>query len=145
MTFAVSLATQTMIKPRTKSLLEETMIMRRLLQTAFILGVLAPHSALALDWEIERNFRYFLYPSDVAIQRLARDLYVAEKGTSPTPEQLEKLMNGGGFWKTKLGEAGDLRKRWPIDWPRVGLRPRRLWSNASLLGAVANPSRLYGP
>jgi hypothetical protein len=94
------------------------MIMRRLLRTAFIIGVLAPHSALALDWEIERNFRYFLYPSDVAIQRLARDLYVAEKGTSPTPEQLEKLMNGGSFWSAKLGEVGDLRKRWPIDWPR---------------------------
>ena len=27
-------------------------------------------------------------------------------------------MNGGGFWKTKLGVAGDLRKRWPIAWPR---------------------------
>jgi len=23
------------------------------------------------------------------------------------PEQLENLMNGGGFWKTKLGEVGD--------------------------------------
>jgi transposase len=29
--------------------------------------------------------------------------------------------------------------------PQVGLRSRRLRSNAWLLGAVANPSRLYGP
>src|SRR5271165_3620020 len=29
--------------------------------------------------------------------------------------------------------------------PQAGLRSRRLWSNAWLLGAVAKPSRLYGP
>jgi hypothetical protein len=78
----------------------------------------APPSACALDWEIERNFRYFLYPSDVAAQRVGRDLYIAEKGATPTPEQLEIFMNGAGFWTAKLGEAGDLRKRWPIDWTR---------------------------
>jgi hypothetical protein len=94
------------------------MIAHRFLSAAFIVGLFAPHSALALDWEIERNFRYFLYPSDMAAQRIARDLYVVQKGATPTPEQLENLMNGGGFWKTKLGEIGDLRKRWPIDWPR---------------------------
>jgi hypothetical protein len=65
----------------------------------------APHSALALDWEIERNFRYFLYPSHMAAQRVARDLYVVQKGATPTPEQLEHHMNGGGFWRTKLGEV----------------------------------------
>jgi hypothetical protein len=54
----------------------------------------------------------------VAAQRVARDLYIVQKGATPTPVQLENLMNGGGFWKTKLGEVGDLRKRWPIDWPR---------------------------
>ena len=94
------------------------MIARRFLPIAFILGLFAPHPAFALDWEIERNFRYFLYASDVAAQRVAHDLYVAQKGATPTPEQLEKLMNGAGFWTTKLGQAGDLRKRWPIDWPR---------------------------
>src|ERR1700722_3179172 len=94
------------------------MIAHRFLLIAFILGLFAPHSAFALDWEIERNFRYFLYPSDMAAQRVARDLYVARKGAIPTPELLENLMNGGGFWRTKLGELGDLRKRWPIDWPR---------------------------
>ena len=94
------------------------MIAHRLLSIAFVLGLLAPHAAFALDWEVERNFRYFLYPSDLAAQRVARDLYVAEKGAAPTPEELEKLMNGAGFWSTRLGEAGDLRKRWPIDWPR---------------------------
>jgi hypothetical protein len=94
------------------------MIAHRFLLIAFIVGLSAPHSAFALDREIERNFRYFLYPSDVAAQRVARDLYIVQKGATPTPEQLENLMNGGGFWKTKLGEVGDLRKRWPIDWPR---------------------------
>ena len=94
------------------------MIADRFLSAAFIVGLFAPHSAFALDWEIERNFRYFLYPSDMAAQRVARDLYIVQKGAPPTPEQLENLMNGGGFWKTKLGEVGDLRKRWPTDWPR---------------------------
>jgi hypothetical protein len=94
------------------------MIAHRFLSAAFILALFAPHPAFALDWEIERNFRYFLYPSDMAAQKVARDLYVVEKGATPTPEQLENLMNGGGFWGMKLGEVGDRRKRWPIDWPR---------------------------
>jgi hypothetical protein len=52
------------------------MIAHRFLSAAFIVGLFAPHSAFALDWEIERNFRYFLYPSDMAAQRVARDLGV---------------------------------------------------------------------
>src|ERR1700748_849974 len=92
-------------------ILETTMRTHRLLSTAFFLGLFAPHPACALDWEIERNFRYFLYPSDVAAQRVGRDLYIAEKGSTPTPEQLENFMNGAGFWTQKLGQAGDLRKR----------------------------------
>ena len=94
------------------------MISHRFRLAALILGVLAPRTALALDWEIERNFRYFLYPSDVATQRVGRDLYIAENGVAPTPEQLEKFMNGPVFWTTKLSEAGDLAKNWPIDWSR---------------------------
>ncbi len=94
------------------------MTTRRFLLAAVILGSLAPQWALALDWEIERNFRYFLYPSDVAAQRVARDLYVAKNGAPPTPERLEKFMNGPAFWTTKLSEAGDRAKSWPIDWPR---------------------------
>src|ERR1700693_6618251 len=94
------------------------MISRRFRLAALILGAFAPRTALALDWEIERNFRYFLYPSDMAAQRVARELYIVQKGATPTPEQLENLMNGGSFWGTKLGVVGDLRKRWPIAWPR---------------------------
>ena len=94
------------------------MTTRRLLLASFILGFLAPRAALALDWEIERNFRYFLYPSDVAAQRVARDLYAAKNGAAPTPEQLEHFINGPAFWTTKLSEAGDLAKSWPIEWPR---------------------------
>jgi len=41
---------------------------------------LVSHSAFALEWEIERNFRYFLHPSDVAVQRVAPDIYAAENG-----------------------------------------------------------------
>ena len=96
------------------------MTTRRFLLASFILGFLAPRAALALDWEIERNFRYFLYPSDVAAQRVARDLYAAKNsGAAPTPEQLEHFINGPAFWTTKLSEAGDLAKSWPIEWPRA--------------------------
>ena len=98
------------------------MISHRFRLAALILGVLAPRTALALDWEIERNFRYFLYPSDVATQRVGRDLYIAENGVAPTPEQLEKFMNGPVFWTTKLSEADDLAKNWPIDWSRDARR-----------------------
>ena len=63
-------------------MLETTMISHRVLPAAFIFGLFAPHSAFALDWEIERNFRYFLYPSDVATQRVVRDLYIAQKARS---------------------------------------------------------------
>jgi hypothetical protein len=52
--------------------------------TTLVLLFFSSESALALDWEVERNFRYFLYPSDVAVQRVARDLYVVEQGSSPT-------------------------------------------------------------
>jgi hypothetical protein len=71
-------------------------IAHRFLSAAFIVGLFAPHSAFALDWEIERNFRYFLYPSDMAAHRVARDLYIVRKSGAPAPEQLETLMNGGG-------------------------------------------------
>ena len=77
-----------------------------------------PRPALALEWEIERNFRYFLYPSDVAAQRVARDIYAAENGATPTPEQSERQTNGPGFWATPLAKAGALRARWPVAWRR---------------------------
>jgi hypothetical protein len=38
---------------------------------ALIASIVGP--AYALDWEIERNFRYFEYPSDVALHRVARE------------------------------------------------------------------------
>ncbi len=80
------------------------------------LGIFWHTAAMALEWEIERNFRYFLYPSDVAVQRLARDIYTAKNGQPPTPEQSELQLNGKGFWDTPLANAGPLRERWPIDW-----------------------------
>ena len=82
--------------------------------------VFATWPAQALEWEIERNFRYFAYPSDIAAQRVARDLYLAKNGAAPTPEQSERQMNDAGFWSTEVAYAADLAKRWPIDWPRVG-------------------------
>ncbi len=87
---------------------------------ALFLMVFGSGPASALEWEIERNFRYFAYPSDVAVQRVARDLYVAKNGAAPTPEQSERQMNDAGFWSTELAGAGDLAKRWPTDWPRAG-------------------------
>jgi len=50
------------------------MNVHRFLPVTLILDLFAAHPAFALDWEIERNFRYFLYASDVASQRVARDL-----------------------------------------------------------------------
>ena len=95
-----------------------------------ILGSLAPQAALALDWEIERNFRYFLYASDVAAQRVGHDLYTARNGAAPTPEQLEKFMNGGGFWTDETERGRRSAKSWPIDWPHdTAPRPISLSSN----------------
>jgi hypothetical protein len=65
------------------------MIAHRFLLIAFIVGLSAPHSAFALDREIERNFRYFLYPSDVAAQRVARDLYIVQKARRRHPCNLK--------------------------------------------------------
>jgi hypothetical protein len=72
--------------------------MRRFLFTTIVVSLFLPRTALALDWEIERNFRYFLYPSDVAVQRVARDIYIEKHGSPPNAEQFEALINGPGFW-----------------------------------------------
>jgi hypothetical protein len=54
------------------------------------------------------------------------------------------------FWTAKLGEAGDLRKRWPIDWTRgakdVGdlqARPRHRQAGGGRLARLT-PSRSSG-
>jgi hypothetical protein len=77
---------------------------------ALLLGVvlgLQGVGAAELRWEIERNFRYFLYPSDVEIQRVARDIYETQNKEPPNVEQLETLLNGKpGFWSTRLSAAG---------------------------------------
>jgi hypothetical protein len=89
---------------------------------ALLLGVvlgLQGVGAAELRWEIERNFRYFLYPSDVEIQRVARDIYETQNKEPPNVEQLETLLNGKpGFWSTRLSAADNAhRKRWPSNWP----------------------------
>ena len=72
--------------------------------------------ASTLDWEIERNFRYFQYPSDVAIQRVAFDIS-AQTQASPTVEDVELLLNDPRFWtRTKLDQAGSARSHWPLAW-----------------------------
>ena len=59
---------------------------------ALIASIVGP--AYALDWEIERNFRYFEYPSDVALHRVAREIYAAKhQGSEPTPAELEAFIN----------------------------------------------------
>ena len=56
---------------------------------ALCLVVTAPpafaQTASPLQWEIERNFRYFLYPSDVATQRVARDILTERRIMRPHP------------------------------------------------------------
>ena len=82
--------------------------------------VLGQQPSTPLKWEIERNFRYFPYPSEMAVQRVARDIFIAQHNNhAPTPREMEGLLNGEpGFWSTKLKEAGNQRANWPIDWPR---------------------------
>src|ERR1700734_1444796 len=83
---------------------------------ALIASIVGP--AYALDWEIERNFRYFEYPSDVALHRAARDIYAAKhQGSEPTPAELEAFINDQDFWSLPLANAGDYRKPWPLSWP----------------------------
>jgi hypothetical protein len=84
---------------------------------ALIASIVGP--AYALDWEIERNFRYFEYPSDVALHRVAREIYAAKhQGSEPTPAELEAFINDQDFWSLPLANAGDSRKAWPLSWPR---------------------------
>jgi hypothetical protein len=107
------------------------------------LGIFWHTAAMALEWEIERNFRYFLYPSDVAVQRLARDIYTAKNGQAPTPEQSELQLNGKGFWDTPLADAGPLRERWPIDW-QAG-NPARVYDLVKRLRQQEGRSLVVGP
>ena len=107
------------------------MTTRRLLLASFILGILAPRAALALDWEIERNFRYFLYPSDVAAQRVARDLYAAKNGAAPTPEQLEHFINGPAFGPRNSARPATSRKAGRLNGRAPPPRPMTLSSNCA--------------
>ncbi len=87
--------------------------------------------AWALDWEVERNFRYFLYPSDVAVQRIAADIYRGHMGRAATPEELELFLNGPDFWRSALQNAGAQRDSWPAAW-----RQTRYYDVASLIQAL---------
>jgi hypothetical protein len=96
---------------------------------AFLLSLVAAEAGLAagLDWEVERNFRFFQYNSDVALQRIAFDLFEAEQHKKPNPEELEKYLNGPGFWSKPLSSAGALRDAWPKAWLKPQLdTPRAL-------------------
>jgi hypothetical protein len=91
--------------------------LRTMAIVALITTIAGP--AFALDWEIERNFRYFEYPSDVAVQRVARDIYAAKHhGSEPTPAELEAFINDQDFWSLPLADAGESRNAWPLAWPR---------------------------
>ena len=94
---------------------------RRALGLSVGLIVFWHQAAMALEWEIERNFRYFLYPSDVAVQRVARDIAMAESSAGcrtaadadaikancvlPTPEDMEHLLNDASFFFAKHADA----------------------------------------
>ncbi len=68
-----------------------------------------------LNWEIERNFRYFKYNSDVALQRVASDLFEAQHVHKPDAAELERYLNDPGFWVKKLSTAKH-RETWPKAW-----------------------------
>src|SRR5262245_15099422 len=69
----------------------------------------------ALDWEIERSFRYFRYASDEAVHRIAFDLLILDN-IARTPENIERLLNGGRFWSRSLPPAGQRPEHWPAAW-----------------------------
>jgi hypothetical protein len=50
---------------------------------------LSASSCFALDWEVERNFRYLVYPSDAAIPRVAADAYFGQRGRVASRDDLE--------------------------------------------------------
>jgi hypothetical protein len=78
--------------------------------------------AQTLDWEIERNFRYFRFNSDVAFHRVAAELFEAELKHKPSVAELERYLNDPGFWGTQLSLiASDLRDAWPEAWLQPGL------------------------
>ena len=85
------------------------------------------NGCIALEWEVERNFRYFLYPSDVAVHRVAADLYFGRTGKAATAEELELFINGPDFWTLPLAAAGPRQAGWPASWRGQGLHdPARL-------------------
>jgi hypothetical protein len=92
-----------------------------LFSTLFAAVWLVASNCAALEWEVERNFRYFVYPSDVAIQRVAEDIFLGRRGRSASPEELELLLDGADFWSSSLLAAGSQRNRWPTDWQNSDL------------------------
>jgi hypothetical protein len=72
--------------------------------------ILASWPAQALEWEIERNFRYFAYPSDVAVQRVARDLYVSKNSKTQT-RPLGSVVSTRTFCFTLNAVAAARRRR----------------------------------
>jgi hypothetical protein len=82
------------------------------------LGAASPARADDRGWEIERNFRYFKYDSDVALQRIAFDLASAALKHAPTAGELEGFLNAPGFWESaRLVDAdADARAAWPLAW-----------------------------
>lgn len=79
-------------------------------------------SHFALDWEVERSFRYFVFPSDIAVQRVASDMYKGGRGRDASPEDLEHYLNGPESWTTSLATAGGHRNAWPAGWRDPQLR-----------------------
>jgi hypothetical protein len=75
-----------------------------------------------LHWEIERNFRYFLFNSDVALQRVAFDLFAGEHGRWPDLGELERFLNDPGFWGKPLSSAVAARNTWPKAWGSPNLK-----------------------
>ena len=79
-------------------------------------------AAGALDWEIERNFRYFKFSPDIAVHRIAFDLFKAEFKKTPSIDGLERYINGPGFWKKNLVSADAERNSWPKAWRANNLK-----------------------
>ena len=65
-----------------------------------VISIVGPAFCFAqtLDWEIERNFRYFRFNSDVVLHRVAAELFEAEEHHKANASELERYLNDPGFW-----------------------------------------------
>jgi hypothetical protein len=78
-------------------------------------------SCVVLEWAVERNCRYFVCPSNVAVQFVAADIFFGQHKRAANAEDLELLISRPDFWSTPLDRVGDRRENWRNSWRNPSL------------------------